>query len=77
MSGRLLIGTRKGTFIAERGAAGWQLQLAGHAGTSVNFVAADPETGALWAALGFGHWGAKLSLSTDDGKTWADASQIQ
>ena len=77
MSGRLLIGTRKGTFIAERGAAGWQLQLAGHAGTSVNFVAADPETGALWAALGFGHWGAKLSRSTDDGKTWADASQIK
>lgn len=77
MSGRLLIGTRKGTFIAENGPAGWKLRLAGHAGTSVNFVAADPESGALWAALGFGHWGAKLSRSTDGGQTWADASQIK
>jgi len=77
MSGRLLIGTRKGTFIAQQGASGWQLWLAGHAGTSVNFVAADPESGALWAALGFGHWGAKLSRSTDGGQSWADASQIK
>jgi len=77
MSGRILIGTRKGSFIAEKGSAGWKLRLAGHAGTSVNFLAADPESGALWAALGFGHWGAKLSRSTDGGQSWADASQIK
>src|SRR5688572_23109007 len=77
MSDRILIGSRKGTFIADKGAKGWQLRLAGHGGTSVNFVAADPESGALWAALGFGHWGAKLSRSTDGGQTWADASQVK
>jgi photosystem II stability/assembly factor-like uncharacterized protein len=77
MSARILIGTRKGSFIAERGNAGWKLRLAGHAGTSVNFLAADPESGTLWAALGFGHWGAKLSRSTDGGQSWADASQIK
>jgi len=77
MSGRILIGTRKGSFIAEKGSAGWKLRLAGHAGTSVNFLAADPESGGLWAALGFGHWGAKLSRSTDGGQSWADASQIK
>ena len=42
----------------------------------VNFVVRDPHTGTLWAALGHGHWGAKLSRSDDDGRTWADASQI-
>src|SRR5690606_25815672 len=37
----------------------------------------DPHTGTLWAALGHGHWGAKLSRSTDGGKTWEDAPQIK
>ncbi len=70
MSGRLLIGTRKGTFIAENGPAGWKLRLAGHAGTSVNFALADPESGAsvgctrLWAlgrqAFAFDGWRADL-----------------
>lgn len=77
MTKRLLIGTRKGTFIATRTGAGYALRLAGHAGVCVNYVAADPNSGALWAALGFGHWGAKLSRSTDGGASWADASQVK
>jgi photosystem II stability/assembly factor-like uncharacterized protein len=74
---RVLVGTRKGTFFIEKNAGVWQPRLAGHAGVGVNFVARDPHTGYLWAALGHGHWGAKLSRSTDDGATWADASQIK
>jgi photosystem II stability/assembly factor-like uncharacterized protein len=77
MSSRILVGTRKGSFIAEGASGELALRLAGHAGVSVNYLAADPNTGALWAALGFGHWGAKLSRSTDGGKTWEDASQIK
>jgi len=78
MSKRILIGTRKGTFIAQPKAQGYGLSLAGHAGVSVNFVAADPNTGTLWALLGFGHWGAKLSRSADGGASWQDAaSQIK
>ncbi len=72
MSSTLLVGTRKGTFIVERVDGAWKARLAGHAGTGVNFVARDPYTGKLWALLGHGHWGAKLSVSTDDGATWAD-----
>jgi photosystem II stability/assembly factor-like uncharacterized protein len=77
MAKRLLIGTRKGTFIATRNGSSTALALSGHAGVSVNYAAADPSTGTLWAALGFGHWGAKLSKSTDEGATWVDASQIK
>lgn len=77
MSDQILIGTRKGTFIATKGQGRWQPKLAGHAGVGVNFVAADPGTGTLWAALGHGHWGAKLSRSTDGGQTWSDASQVK
>jgi photosystem II stability/assembly factor-like uncharacterized protein len=77
MPKRIIIGTRKGTFIAEPGGRGYDLRLSGHAGVSVNYVAADPNTGHLWAALGFGHWGAKLSKSADGGKSWNDAAQIK
>ncbi|MEO0461037.1 MAG: hypothetical protein AAF219_09340 [Myxococcota bacterium] len=77
MSRRLLVGTRKGTFIVEKLNGGWCPRLLGHAGQGVNFVTCHPPSGTLWAALGHGHWGAKLSRSTDDGATWEDAAQIK
>lgn len=77
MNDYILVGTRKGTFLVEKTNARWRPRLSGHAGMGVNFVARDPHTGALWAALGHGHWGAKLSRSTDEGKTWSDATQIK
>jgi len=77
MSEQILIGTRKGTFIVEKSAGRWRPRLAGHAGAGSNFVARDPHTGTLWAALGHGHWGAKLSRSDDGGQTWADAAQVK
>lgn len=77
MNDRILIGTRKGTFAVEKTAGGWTPRLLAHTGAGVNYVARDPGTGTLWAALGHGHWGAKLSRSTDDGKTWSDAPQIK
>ncbi len=77
MTGPLLIGTRKGSFIVDKTGGSYKPSLAGHAGVSVNFLARDPNSGDLWAALGFGHWGAKISRSTDGGATWNDASQIK
>ncbi len=75
-SERILVGSRKGTFIVEKRQGRWKVALAGHAGAGVNYVARDPHSGALWALLGHGHWGAKLSRSTDGGQTWQDAPQI-
>lgn len=75
MQERILVGTRKGTFLVTKQKGRWQARLAGHAGSGVNFVARDPHTGMLWALLGHGHWGAKVSRSTDEGTTWADAPQ--
>lgn len=77
MSNSILVGTRKGTFIVEKLNGRWQPRLAGHAGQGVNFVAREPESGTLWAALGHGHWGAKLSRSSDRGRSWQDATQIK
>ncbi len=77
MNDRILVGTRKGTFLVTKTKGRWTPALAGHAGVGVNFVARDPSSGTLWAALGHGHWGVKLSHSTDDGKSWADANQVK
>lgn len=77
MAEQIWIGTRKGTFAAERKSGVWKLRLSGHAGVGSNYVAKDPYTGTVWAALGHGHWGAKLSRSDDDGNTWADAAQVK
>jgi len=77
MSDRILVGSRKGTFLVTKSGRSWRPKLAGHAGVGVNFVARDPQRGTLWAALGHGHWGAKLSRSTDEGATWNDATQIR
>jgi photosystem II stability/assembly factor-like uncharacterized protein len=77
MAQRILVGTRKGTFLVSRSGRRWGLQLAGHAGSGVNYVARDPHTGMLWALLGHGHWGAKLSRSRDEGATWSDGPQIK
>ncbi|MCA9626712.1 MAG: hypothetical protein KC766_03555, partial [Myxococcales bacterium] len=74
---RILVGTRKGTFAFERTNGSFKPRLLGHSGVGVNFVTRDPHTGTLWAALGHGHWGAKLSRSKDDGATWEDAPQIK
>lgn len=73
MSQQILVGTRKGTFIVEKANGLWRPRLSGHAGSLVNYVAQDPYTGRLWALLGHGHWGAKLSISDDRGATWQDA----
>jgi hypothetical protein len=72
MTKTVWLATRKGTFKAEKRGARWEATLAGHAGVSVNYVARDPNTNRIWALLGHGHWGAKLSISDDDGATWRD-----
>lgn len=76
MSARIIVGTRKGTFLVEQGTRGFTPRLVGHEGVGVNYALRDPHTGTLWALLGHGHWGAKLSRSRDDGATWQDAAQI-
>jgi photosystem II stability/assembly factor-like uncharacterized protein len=77
MSDKLILGTRKGTFLLEWRGKRWQQAAHGHAGTNVAYAAHDRRTGTYWSALDHGHWGSKLSRSTDGGITWADAGQIK
>ena len=77
MSDRMIVGTRKGTFVFERTGGEWRTASHGHPGVSVAYAAMDPRTSVLWSALDHGHWGPKLSRSLDGGRTWEDAPQIK
>src|SRR5205807_8557952 len=70
----ILIGTRKGAFIAIADAARRDFKLKGPIlkGCEVNHVAYVPSRGAIVVAGKSGWWGPALKWSTDVGETWRD-----
>lgn len=67
---KLYIATRKGLFAANRGSSGWELQKPSFLGAPVTTVLTQGED--VWAAVGHGHFGAKLHRSRDGGRTFAE-----
>lgn len=72
MSDRLLAATRKGVFSIERSPTGWKIARAAFLGDSSPMLMRDPRDGAMYVALGHGHFGSKLHRSLDDGETWQE-----
>ncbi|UCF67429.1 MAG: exo-alpha-sialidase, partial [Acidobacteriota bacterium] len=73
MSERLLIGTRKGLFTAERdGSASWHIRAAAFLGDPVTIVLPLADGKTVYAALRLGHFGVKLHRSRDRGLTWEE-----
>ncbi|WP_437736081.1 WD40/YVTN/BNR-like repeat-containing protein [Sorangium sp. So ce1335] len=68
----LLVATRKGLFRIDRGSAGWEIAQVSFLGDAVPMVLPDARDGAVYAALGLGHFGAKLRRSRDRGETWEE-----
>ncbi len=77
MADMILLGTRKGVVIFDRGPQGWTPRPIEHAGIPVCYAVRDPRDGMLWASLDHGHWGPKLSRSSDGGHNWQDAPSIK
>lgn len=71
MGETLVLGTKKGLLILERGAAGWRSRPIQQGGIAVSYAFHDGRTGTYWAALDHGHWGTKLSRSRD-GSVWEE-----
>src|ERR1700754_437981 len=70
---RLVLGTRKGLFVLERGGAGaWKVARRTHPGQPVVYAFHDERTDLLLASIDHGHWGTKLSRSRDWGATWEE-----
>lgn len=70
----LLVGTRKGAFIAESDAArhDWTVRGPMLQGQNVMHMTHDPRDGALLAAVGDPWFGSRVYRSTDFGETWVD-----
>ena len=70
----LMIGTVKGSFLARRRGASWDLGGPHFAGQSVYAMAFDARAGRrrLWAGTESAHWGAVLRASDDFGRRWTE-----
>jgi len=72
---RVLVGTRKGTYIVESDARRrtWKVGPVAHAGNEIYHVVADPRhPGDLYAAVNNSFWGPAVQRSRDWGKTWKE-----
>lgn len=74
MSKTLILGTKKGLLVLEKGSRSWRAKPLQHEGITCSYAFHDARTGTLWAALGHGHWGAKMSKSQDGGSTWTEVA---
>lgn len=73
MSDRLLVATRKGVFQIRRAPdATWSVARVDFLGVNTSLVSVDPRDGAIYAALGHGHFGVKLHRSRDEGRSWVE-----
>ena len=72
MADTLLVSTRKGLFVIDRGRGDWQVRDVHFLGDKVALTLADPRDGSWYAALDLGHFGAKLHRSTDQGRNWTE-----
>lgn len=68
----LLIGTRRGLFIARADDArtAWTFSAPQLVGREVYWACLDPRDGTLWAATSHKVWGAHLHRSADLGVNW-------
>lgn len=72
MSGRVLIGTRKGLFTLSRAGRDWKIDDVAFYGDQVPMVLHDRRDGSTYAALQHGHFGSKLHRSDDGGRSWVE-----
>ncbi len=72
---RVLLGTRKGTYVVEgdRRRRSWKVGPVAHVGSEVYHVVADPRhPGDLYAAVNSTFWGPMLQRSRNWGKSWKE-----
>lgn len=72
MKPTLWLGTRKGLLPVTRQESGWQIGDISFRGVSVPMLLPDRRDGRIHAAVEHGHFGTKMHVSGDGGKTWIE-----
>src|SRR5688500_12160473 len=72
MTDRAFVATRKGVFtITRKPTTGkWSIERTAFLGDNASIVSFDSRDGAIYVALGHGHFGVKMHRSDDGGATW-------
>lgn len=73
MDSKLLVATTKGLVVLVQDAAEWRVDSIHFTGLPVSFIYVDPRDHSWWAGISHRHWGEKLHVSKDQGRTWAEA----
>lgn len=71
---KALLGTRKGLLVLKEQAGQWKLEKTHFDGVKCNFAEYDAHHDVIWAGATHGHWGAKIHVSKDKGKTFQELS---
>lgn len=66
------LATRKGLIVLKPKASGWDVEKAHFDGVKVTYVKSDADRGWIWAGVNHGHWGPKLHVSKNKGKTFEE-----
>ena len=66
---KLILGTRKGYYILQQTNGKWEMTHSGLPGIPVQYAMQDHRSGKLWLLTDQGHWGPKVYVSLDEGKT--------
>lgn len=69
---KALLGTRKGLIILKQSGANWAVERTHFDGVKVSYASYDPVHKAIWAGVSHGHWGPKLHVSRDKGKSFQE-----
>lgn len=78
MTTPVYVATRKGLFTVRRATnARYAIDAVAFLGDPVTMMLPDPRDGALYAAVGHGHFGTKLHRSRDGGASWHECATPQ
>lgn len=69
---RALVGTRKGLLLLEQKGSSWKLAKSHFDGVKCSYAVWDPAKKMVWAGLNHGHWGPKLHVSRNKGKSFEE-----
>lgn len=71
---KAFIASRKGLLVYKKTPGGLKLERTFFDGVKTSYVSVDPYTKNVWVGLNHGHWGPKLHVSTNKGKTFTEVS---
>jgi photosystem II stability/assembly factor-like uncharacterized protein len=69
---KAFLASRKGLFVYKLAGSSWKLEKHHFDGVKTTYVNVDPRTKHVWLGMAHGHWGPKIHVSKNKGKTFEE-----